>query len=154
MTSYSDIDLGPHWLRPVMAWYGTSEPMLTTCIHKRGLMAFTLFHRKCSRYRSLIWVWKLLTLNVRGPSYLGLARSISWCWCPGFLRRQDISSHDIEYYWPYRVCRSYLIWGIILSTCVISMWRNDIKCKYMFMFTLKNLACKGLIQEYSSISQG
>ena len=24
------------------------------------------------------------------------------------------------------------------------MWRNDIKCKYMFMFSLKNLACKGL----------
>ena len=26
------------------------------------------------------------------------------------------------------------------------MWRNDIKCKYMFMFSLKNLACKGLKQ--------
>ena len=24
------------------------------------------------------------------------------------------------------------------------MWRNDIKCKYMFMFSLKNLARKGL----------
>ena len=24
------------------------------------------------------------------------------------------------------------------------MWRNDIKCKYMFMFSLKNLAHKGL----------
>ena len=24
------------------------------------------------------------------------------------------------------------------------MWRNDIKCRYMFMFTLKSLACKGL----------
>ena len=27
------------------------------------------------------------------------------------------------------------------------MWRNDIKCKYMFMFILKNLARKGLIQD-------
>ena len=26
------------------------------------------------------------------------------------------------------------------------MWRNDMKCKYMSIFTLKNLACKGLIQ--------
>ena len=26
------------------------------------------------------------------------------------------------------------------------MWRNDIKCKYMFMFPLKNLARKGLIR--------
>ena len=25
------------------------------------------------------------------------------------------------------------------------MWRNDTKCKYMFMFPLKNLACKGLM---------
>ena len=25
------------------------------------------------------------------------------------------------------------------------MWRNDIKCKYMFMFSLKNLARKGLM---------
>ena len=25
-----------------------------------------------------------------------------------------------------------LIWGMISTTCVISMWRNDIKCKYMF----------------------
>ena len=33
---------------------------------------------------------------------------------------------------------------MIFSTCVISMWRNDIKCKNMFMFTLKKLACKGL----------
>ena len=26
------------------------------------------------------------------------------------------------------------------------MWRNDIKCKYIFMFHLKNLACNGLRQ--------
>ena len=63
------------------------------------------------------------------------------CWCSGSLRRQDISSHDtdyIEYLGPY------LTWGRILRTCVISMWRNDIECKYMSMFTLKNLARKGL----------
>ena len=27
----------------------------------------------------------------------------------------------------------------------MSVWRNDIKCKYMFMFPLKKLACKELI---------
>ena len=32
--------------------------------------------------------------------------------------------------------------GSVLSTCVKSMWSNDIKCKYMFMFPLKNLASK------------
>ena len=49
--------------------------------------------------------------------------------------------HDI-YYTEY--VGPYLIWGRILSMCVISMWRNDIKCKDMFRFTLKNLARKGL----------
>ena len=32
------------------------------------------------------------------------------------------------------------------------MWRNDTKCKYMFMFPLKNLACKGLIKERDQIN--
>ena len=35
------------------------------------------------------------------------------------------------------------LWGRIPITSVI-MWRNHIKCKYMFLFPLKNLACKGL----------
>ena len=77
----------------------------------------------------------ILTLNVRGLSYLGLTRSIS------SLRRQDISSHDIDY---VEYVSPGLTRGRILSTCVISMWGNDMKCKYMFMFPLKNLACKGL----------
>ena len=28
------------------------------------------------------------------------------------------------------------------------MWRNDIKCKYIFLFPLKNLECKGLKNKY------
>ena len=41
-----------------------------------------------------------------------------------------------------------LTWGRILSTCVISMGSNDRKCKYMFMFPLKNLARKELIMTF------
>ena len=33
----------------------------------------------------------------------------------------------------------------------MSVWRNDIKCKYMFMFPLKDLSRKGLIVNKSSI---
>ena len=65
----------------------------------------------------------------------------------GSLRRQDISSRDIdnvEYVDPA------LTWGKILSTCVISMWSNDKKCKYMFMFPLQNLARK----EWNSSGNG
>ena len=54
-----------------------------------------------------------LTLNVRGQSYLGVA-----------LRRQDISSHDIDY---IEYVGPSLTWGRILSVRVISMWRNDTK---------------------------
>ena len=39
-----------------------------------------------------------------------------------------------------------LTWWRILSICTISMWSNDIKCKYVFTFPLKNLARKGLIK--------
>ena len=59
---------------------------------------------------------------------------------PCTLRRQDISSHDIDY---VEYVGPSLTWGRILSTCVKSMWRNDIKCKYMSMFPLQNLARKG-----------
>ena len=62
------------------------------------------------------------------------------CWCPGSLRRQDISSHGIDYV----ELGPGLTWERISGTCVISMWSNDIKCKYMFMFPLKNLARKEL----------
>ena len=53
-----------------------------------------------------------------------------------------ILTHYIEYVGPY------LIWGKILSTCVISMWSNDIKCKRMFIFPLKNLARKELTNHW------
>ena len=33
---------------------------------------------------------------------------------------------------------------MIPTTCVISIWSDDIKCNCMFLFPLKNLACKGL----------
>ena len=33
---------------------------------------------------------------------------------------------------------------MISISCVMFMWRNDIKCKYMFLFPLKKLAHKGL----------
>ena len=45
------------------------------------------------------------------------------CWCPGSLRRQDISSHDIDY---VQYVSPGLTWGRILSTCVISMWINGL----------------------------
>ena len=81
-----------------------------------------------------------LTLNVRGPSCVGLNRTISWLMMPWLLRRQDISSHDIDYVEYGGLGRT---WGRILSTCVISMWSNVNIC---FTFPLKKLAREGLKQ--------
>ena len=85
-----------------------------------------------------------LTLNVRGLSYLSLTLQGQYhgCWCPGTLRRQDISSHDIDY---IDYGGPSLTWGRILSTCVISMWITDMKCE--FVFPLNNLARKRLMVE-------
>ena len=45
-------------------------------------------------------------------------------------------SHDIDY---VEYVGPGVTWERILSTCVISKWSNDMKCKCMFMFPLQNL---------------
>ena len=45
---------------------------------------------------------KLLTLNVRGPSYLGLTWSISWLLMPWLLTSPG---HQEPWYWLYWICR-------------------------------------------------
>ena len=64
------------------------------------------------------------------------------CWCPGSLRRQDISSHDID---NIECVSPSLTWGRILSTCVKSIWRNDKMQIYVYVPPEKNLVSKGLI---------
>ena len=48
--------------------------------------------------------------------------------------------HQQPWYWLYVICRSFSY----LRKDFKYMRMNDIKCKYMLMFPLKNLACKGL----------
>ena len=85
----------------------------------------------------------ILTLNVRGPSYLGLTRSISWLLMPCLLTSPG---HQQPWYW---LCKIYKSWFYTRKDFnylwhVVSVWRNDIKCKCMFMFPLTTLACKVL----------
>ena len=78
----------------------------------------------------------LLTLNVRGSSYLGLTRSISWLPMP-WLRHQQ------PWYWSCRISRALSYSRRNFNyLCLI---RNDITCKYMFMFSLKKSSLTGLI---------
>ena len=46
----------------------------------------------------------IFTLNVRGRSYLGLTRSISWLLMPWLLTSPG---HQQPWYWLYRICRSF-----------------------------------------------
>ena len=95
------------------------------------------------RQHAIIWynddsdLWQMvLTLNVWGPSYLSLTRSISWLLMPWLLTSPG---HQQPWYWLYRLCQINV--------------ENDIKCKYMFMFPQKNLARKGLSRGFMSSSQ-
>ena len=45
-----------------------------------------------------------LTLIARGPSYLGLTRSISWLLMPWLLTSPG---YQQPWYWLYRICRSF-----------------------------------------------
>ena len=58
----------------------TNQTISATCRYKK---AYTL--------KNLI-----KTLNARGPSYIGLT-TYRGCWWPNSLRRQDISTHHIDY---------------------------------------------------------
>ena len=46
----------------------------------------------------------LLTLNVRGPSYLGLTMPISWLLMPWLLASPG---HQQPWYWLFGICRSF-----------------------------------------------
>ena len=83
----------------------------------------------------------ILTLNVRGPSYLGLTRSISWLLMPWLLMSPG---HQQPWYWLCWIGRFLSYLRKDFNYLRRSMWRNDTKYKYMFMFPLKNLARKGL----------
>ena len=79
-----------------------------------------------------------LTLNVRGPSYLALTRSISWLLMTWLLTSRG---HQQPWYWPCKIC-SFL--SSLRKDFNYLRFINVEKCKYMFMFPLKNLARKGL----------
>ena len=80
---------------------------------------------------------RLLTLNVRGPNYLGLIESISWLLMPWLLTS---TGHQQPWYWLNRIGRflSYLRKDFNYLRRINV--ENDTKCKYMFMFPLKNSA--------------
>ena len=61
------------------------------------------------------------------------------CWCSGDLHPRDNSTYNID---CVEYTSSCLTWERISTTCVMSVWKNDMNCRYIFMFLLKNLAPK------------
>ena len=77
----------------------------------------------------------LLTLNVRGPSYRGFIRSISWLlipWPPTSPGHQqpwfDYAKEAI-----HGLSRGKISRGKISSACVMSVWRNKLNYEYISM---------------------
>ena len=109
---------------------------VTTRRHNLWRLFDCLIEFNVARYRCK------LALNVRGPRYLGLTRSISWLLMHWLFTSPG---HQQPWYWLWKPCRS---WSYLNKDfkylCHISMWSNGIKCKYMFMFCLKNVARKEL----------
>ena len=63
------------------------------------------FFRKLTTWKcSLFWWIRFLTLDVRGPSFLGLTRSISWLLMPWLLTSPG---HQQPWFWLCRICRSF-----------------------------------------------
>ena len=83
-----------------------------------------------------------LTLKVRGPSYLGLSRSISWLLMPWLLTSPG---HQQPWYWLYRICRSFsYLRKCFKYLCQINVeeWH---KMQIYVYVPSENLARKGLI---------
>ena len=113
-----------------------------------GVMSLNITHSKLLPHfpgaSELIHIFvciKVLTLNVRGPSYLGLTRSISWLMMPWLLTSPG---HQQPWYWLYRMCRSFSYSRKDFKyMCQISVeeWH---KMQIYVLLPLKNLARKGL----------
>ena len=76
-----------------------AEVFSTTC-------SISLFRndKRCKIHYVFQTKLSMLTLNVRGPSYLGLTRSISWLLMPWLLTSPG---HQQPWYWLCRICRSW-----------------------------------------------
>ena len=93
-------------------WEGLSLPHDTkfgNCrckiVDSRSFPSWSLIHGL--RWSGLIKVgpgFKKLTLNVRGPNYLGSTISISWLLMP---RQRKEPGHQQPWYWLCKICKSW-----------------------------------------------
>ena len=96
-------------------WIYNQKSTKTKVRKVRMLLFSTIIAKRHSQQYILVFSnfgSRKLTPNVRGPSYLGLTRSISWLLIPWLLTSPG---HQQPWYWLCRICRSF------------SYLRNDFK---------------------------
>ena len=79
-----------------------------------------------------------------GPNQFGSTYQISWLLMPWLLLAS--SKHQHPWYWLCRMGK--FLWSFMKGCSIpraMSMWKNNIKYKYTFVFPLNKNACKGLI---------
>ena len=87
--------------------------------------------------KSVLVDMDFLTLNMQGPNHIvniigaGVLVFVS-------------PEHQHPWYWLCRIGKFLSYTREISTTCVMPVWRNDINCRYIFTFPIKNLACNGL----------
>ena len=95
-------------------------------------LAFTKRVLRLANYRGIIYILNILRISSQ-PLWKGNIceeqGQYQCCWWPGYLHHQAISRHGNVRGYPG------LPWQQILITCDISIWRNDMKCQYNFMFS-------------------
>ena len=64
---------------------------------------------------------QIFTLNVRGPSYIGLTKSISLLPMPWLLTSPG---HQQPWYWLYRICRSFSYLRKYLCQINVEKWHK------------------------------
>ena len=89
----------PSWLQGNCQWPFKTTGILIGLVNPKCIAIATFPNRSANRNSSLIL--HLLTLNVRGPSYLGLTSSIPWLLMPWLLT----SPGHHPWYWLCRIGR-------------------------------------------------
>ena len=69
----------------------------------KSMWDYMIKHDQILKGSTVLWFIDALTLNVLGPNYLGLTRSISWLLMPWLLASPG---HQQPWYWLHRIIRS------------------------------------------------
>ena len=92
------------WLLGINNSNDTAQKTCSCCWLNAGTMTGLLLMHLKHRH----WTRCFKPLSVRGPSYLGITRSMTWLLVPWLLTS---AGHQQPSYWQCRICRSWIYLG-------------------------------------------